>query len=109
MTMDRIGQFLIWPLQCLVWHPERIAMVAGLSLLVGVGVTIARRRVAWPLVVVSLAWFVFSGWEWYCRVREYNIRVDLMLVWPVLLPLTAWGVIAGVMRSKRGRRPVDDG
>jgi hypothetical protein len=106
--MERIGQFLIWPLQWLVWHPERIAVVAGSLLLVGVGVTIARRRVAWPLVVVSLAWFVFSGWEWYCRVREYNIRVDLMLVWPVLLPLTAWGLIAGVMRSKRGLQPGDD-
>ena len=38
-----------------------------------------------------------------CKVRVFNIRVDLLLVWPVLLPLTAWGVIAGVMSLKRGR------
>jgi uncharacterized membrane protein YphA (DoxX/SURF4 family) len=107
MTIERTGQFLLWPLQQLVWHPERIAVVAGLLLVLGVGVTIARGRVAWPLVVVSLAWFVFSGWEWYCKVREYNIRVDLMLIWPVLLPLTAWGLIAGVMKSRRGKLPGD--
>lgn len=109
MTMDSIVQFLLWPLQQLVWHPERIAVVAGLLLVVGVCATYARGRVAWPLVVVSLVWFVFSGWEWYCMVREYNIRVDLMLIWPVLVPLTAWGLIAGVMKSKRGEMLGDDG
>ena len=107
MSMERIGQSLIWPLQQLVWHPERIAMLAGLLLVLGVGMTFARRRVAWPLVVVSLVWFAFSGWEWYCKLREYNIRVDLMLVWPVLLPLTAWGLIAGVKSSKRGTEPAE--
>ena len=61
MTMERIGRYLFVAPQCLVWHPERIAVVAGLLLVVGVGVTYARGRVAWPLVVVSLAWFVFSA------------------------------------------------
>jgi len=109
MTMERIGQFLLWPLQLLVWHPERIAGIAGSLFVLGIGVTCLRRRVAWPLVVVSLVWFLFSGWEWYCKTHDYNIRVDLMLIWPVLLPLTAWGLIAGVMGSTRGKLPGDGG
>jgi hypothetical protein len=33
---------------------------------------------------------VFAGWEWLVMIRtpEANIRVDLLLIWPLLLLLT---------------------
>jgi hypothetical protein len=109
MIMEPIVQLFLWPLQQLVWHPERIAVVAGVLMLMAVCVSYARGHVAWPLVAVSVVWFVFAGWEWYCKLRDYNIRVDLLLIWPVLVPLTAWGLIAGAMKSKRGELTGDGG
>jgi hypothetical protein len=40
-----------------------------------------------PLLSVALAWALYAAWEWLVKVRtpEANIRVDLLLIWPVLL------------------------
>jgi hypothetical protein len=39
------------------------------------------------LLVAASAWALYAAWEWLVRVRtpEANIRVDLLLLWPVLL------------------------
>jgi hypothetical protein len=36
---------------------------------------------------VAVAWALYAAWEWLVKVRtpEANIRVDLLLIWPVLL------------------------
>ena len=40
-----------------------------------------------PLLWAAAAWAVYAAWEWLVKVRtpEANIRVDLLLIWPVLL------------------------
>jgi hypothetical protein len=40
-----------------------------------------------PLLFVAVAWALYAAWEWLVKVRtpEANIRVDLLLIWPVLL------------------------
>jgi hypothetical protein len=39
-----------------------------------------------PLLWAAAAWVVYAAWEWLVKVRtpEANIRVDLLLLWPVL-------------------------
>ena len=39
-----------------------------------------------PLLWAFAAWALYAAWEWLVRVRtpEANIRVDLLLIWPVL-------------------------
>jgi hypothetical protein len=39
-----------------------------------------------PLLFAAAAWAFYAVWEWLVRVRspEANIRVDLLLIWPVL-------------------------
>jgi hypothetical protein len=82
-----------------VGKPLHILLVAGLFLAaysvlryrpVGVG---KRRR---PILVAAITWVLYAGWEWLVQARtpEANIRVDLMVIWPLLATVTAWALIA---------------
>jgi hypothetical protein len=44
------------------------------------------------LLVVAAAWAIYAAWEWLVVTfsPEANIRVDLMLIWPVVLILSIW-------------------
>lgn len=50
-----------------------------------------RRR---PLLVATGTWLLYAVWEWLVQVRtpEANIRVDLLVIWPVLAILSAWAL-----------------
>jgi hypothetical protein len=43
------------------------------------------------LLIAAAAWCVYAAWEWLVQARtpEANIRVDLMLVWPLIALLSA--------------------
>jgi len=43
-------------------------------------------------LVVATVWAIYAGWEWLVitRTPEANIRVDLMVIWPVLLVVSIW-------------------
>ena len=81
----------------LVHKPLNIALVA---VLFGIGYLV--RRVlgtgsapgAWWLLVAAAGWVLYAAWEWLVMTRtpEANIRVDLLLIWPVLLALSVWGI-----------------
>ena len=82
-----------------VWHPERIAIVAGIFF---VAFIVTQRHFrAWPFLVAAIAWAVLVPWEYYCKVQEANIRVDLLLIWPLLLIITGWSLIAGFRMSEK--------
>jgi len=51
-------------------------------------------RQASALLVPTIGWAVYAAWEGLVMVRtpEANIRVDLLLIWPVLLVLSIWFV-----------------
>ena len=44
------------------------------------------------LLVPVVGWALYAAWEWLVlwKTPEANIRVDLMLIWPVLLVLSIW-------------------
>lgn len=48
-----------------------------------------------PLLVAAMAWALYAAWEWLVKVRtpEANIRVDLLLIWPVLLVVSVVAVV----------------
>jgi hypothetical protein len=64
----------------------------------------SRRRI---VASAALAWAVYAGYEyamlrrWLCS-GECNIRVDLLLLYPALLAISAAAVI-GAVRAKRRR------
>jgi len=48
-----------------------------------------------PLLIAAAAWALYAAWEWLVLVRtpEANIRVDLLLIWPVLLVVSIVAVV----------------
>jgi hypothetical protein len=47
-----------------------------------------------PLLTLSLAWGLYATWEWLVLTMtpEANIRVDLLIIWPILAILSAWAL-----------------
>lgn len=65
----------------------------------------ASRRPA--IVVAGLAWLAYSGYETAMRLRwlctgECNIRVDLLLIYPLLLGISVVA-LAALVRWRGGR------
>lgn len=46
------------------------------------------------LLTAAAAWLVYAAWEWLVQARtpEANIRVDLLVIWPVLAILSLWAI-----------------
>lgn len=81
----------------LVGKPQVIAMVAVAFLAAYLALRflwpgLARHPVA--LLIGAIAWG-YAAWEWLVQLRtpEANIRVDLLLIWPVLAILSAWSLL----------------
>ena len=43
----------------------------------------------WPTFIISATWFGWALWESHCQSMGYNIRVDLLVLVPLVLLLTA--------------------
>lgn len=79
-------------------------MVAVCFLFALVAMWFFRNRFEWLVFVASLVWGLFAFWEQYCKTRGYNIRVDLFLIFPILLAVTLVGVIASAVPGLATRR-----
>ena len=46
------------------------------------------------LLIASMTWGLYAAWEWLVQIKtpEANIRVDLLVIWPVLAILSAWAL-----------------
>lgn len=92
-----------------VIQPVPIAIVLAAVLVVGWRVS--RRG---GVLVLALLWVAYAGYEYlmYRRVLcsgECNIRVDLLLIYPVLFGSTAWVAVAAAIRAiKRLRHAAND-
>ena len=44
------------------------------------------------MLIASAAWGLYAAWEWLVQIKtpEANIRVDLLVMWPVLAIISAW-------------------
>jgi hypothetical protein len=51
--------------------------------------TVPKSNLLWVPALWCLA---YAGWEWLVLVKspEANIRVDLLLIWPVIELVTIW-------------------
>lgn len=66
-----------------------VVFLAGYLVLRFTRLDIARHPRS--LLIPSGAWGLYAAWEWlvYIKTPEANIRVDLLLIWPVLAILSA--------------------
>jgi hypothetical protein len=53
-----------------------------------------RGRPRW-LLVAALCWCAYAAWEWLVvtRTPDANIRVDLLLIYPVLAAVSGWAIV----------------
>jgi hypothetical protein len=53
---------------------------------------LGKARHPRSLLIASAAWGLYAAWEWLVQIKtpEANIRVDLIVIWPVLAILSAW-------------------
>ena len=78
-----------------VGKPQHILTVA-VVFLVGFFVLrftpIGNARHPRSLLIASTAWGLYAAWEWLVLIKtpEANIRVDLLVIFPVLAILSAW-------------------
>jgi hypothetical protein len=71
-----------------VWEPGRVAVVAGAFLLTFIACAALersnRRFRSWPLFATAALWGLYALWEWLAFEKRWNIRVDLLLIYPLL-------------------------
>lgn len=94
-----LSQLLFAPLRPFIAHPERIAAVAMVFIVMLLGLKYRRGYWAWSLLWTVGVWAAFAVWEWVLLTQEANIRVDLLLIYPLLLGVTIWGVWAGLLQT----------
>ena len=78
--------------------------IAGIAALFLAGFLVLRFTAAGEgkhpgaLLVPTLAWGVYALWEFLVtkKTPDADIRVDLLVLWPVLLILSVWFVIRAV-------------
>jgi hypothetical protein len=80
-----------------------------LAALIGVFlVSLGRSRGRRTAMVVGVTWLLYAAYETAMRLRwlcsgECNIRVDLLLIYPLLLAMTVGGVIS-LLRARTDQR-----
>ncbi len=89
----------------LVWHPERAAVVALLffaaALIMAVLQWRSRRFRSWPCLAATVVWALYGVWEWYAHTKRWNIRVDLLVLYPMLLMVS----VSAALLSYRWKSP----
>lgn len=81
----------------LVAKPLNILVVALLFLAAAFAIrrkAPSRSKSFLPLLMAGASWALYAGWEWLVQVRtpEADIRVDLLLIWPIVGVLTLWAL-----------------
>ena len=85
-----------------VAKPQNILIVAIAFLMMFLATRFAVPGIArYPrsLLIASTAWGLYATWEWLVLIKtpEANIRVDLLIIWPVLAILS----VSALYRSIR--------
>ena len=77
------------------FHILIVAAVFAAGYLVLRFTALGEAKHASALLVPAIGWALYAAWEWLVMVNtpEANIRVDLLVIWPVLAVLSVWFVI----------------
>jgi hypothetical protein len=83
-----------------VQHPGRLLAVGAAFVVLWGSARVLTGRPGRALLVPAAFFAAFAAWEWLVMTRspEANIRVDLLLIWPAAVIVTAWSVYRAVRR-----------
>ncbi|MBP7370199.1 MAG: hypothetical protein KA902_02050 [Arenimonas sp.] len=53
-----------------------------------------RGKSTRPLLFAGTAWALYAAWEWLVLIKtpEADMRVDLLLIWPIVGALSLWAI-----------------
>ncbi len=98
--METVMKVLYGPIQPFIWHPERAYFVAmGFAILWAVSVWHSekfRRRIHVSMLSATLLWVLFGLNEYQAKAAGWNIRVDILLSWPVLFAISVASAWLGI-------------
>jgi hypothetical protein len=86
-----------WVASVFVGKPLNVAVIAAVFLAGHVALRASAAGAARRprmLLIAGWAWLAYAAWEWLVQARTpgANIRVDLLVIWPVLVVLSLWAV-----------------
>ncbi len=103
---DRFTRFFVWQ-EGHIWLVS--AVFGSLFLAALVAKTRYPQIRCLPLLIACLVWLGYGYWEHGAHLQRANIRVDLLLGWPILFPGTALAILLtglSVLRAiKSGPKP----
>jgi hypothetical protein len=88
--------------QPFVWHPTRALLVSLALALLAFGLGYRRGRL---LLLAAAGWGVFALLELIAWRERADIRVDLLVTWPLLCLLTVGCVVAWLRGLVKPGRP----
>jgi len=104
--------WLYAPAQFMAGRPERALAVAACFALVAVVLRLARRRAPAltdrPALLCTALWVFWGINEHAAKLYGWNIRIDIVFLWPILAVVTAVCIaltLASVRAAMRGRGP----
>ena len=88
------------PMEWFFWKSERIFAVSCVFFLGYFVIRLFGRKLpsvrSRPLLIPAIAWALFAVWELFCSAQQYNIRVDLLFIYPVLIVVSIIGLSVSI-------------
>ena len=89
-----------YPMGWFVWKPGRVFAVSFVFFLCYLVVCLFKRKLSavlsWPLLITAITWGLYAILEWSCTIKKCNIRVDLFLIYPVLIVVSILGLSVSI-------------
>jgi len=86
-------RYLFLPIRSLVGNAKAIFVVSGVLFAAALYLRVLGVRNILPLLGAAATWCLFAVWENFCTQQRYSIRVDLILIAPLLLIITLTAVL----------------
>jgi hypothetical protein len=90
-----------------VWKPWLAAVVGLLIGAITYLTTIKftkKTKMMKSLYVPAVLWLIYAAWEFYARMQGANIRIDLLVIYPLLVTVTILGFVLWIIGIRRGKR-----
>ena len=94
--MNEVIRFFLAPVEPFLRHPERAYGMAALFAIL-LAVSLARCRTLKPrhlvMLIAVVAWGLFGWNEVRAELAHWDIRIDLLVTWPIVLAVSiaaAW-------------------
>jgi len=90
-----------------VWKPW-LAVIVGV--LIGAIAYLTTKRftkktkMLKSLYLPAVLWLIYAAWEFYAKMQGANIRIDLLVIYPLLVTVTTIGFVLWFIGMRRGKK-----